>query len=88
MLAFVAFLFKKGLVAGTYLAAVRHAQIALGLGDPQMASMPKLEYVMKGLRRATSTRGKHTRLPITPAMLRRLKASWEKLPCREDAVKL
>ena len=91
LLAFVAFLFKEGLAAGTvklYLAAARHAQIALGLGDPRIASMPKLEYVMKGFRRATSTRGKRTRLPITPTVLRKLKASWEKLPCHEDAVML
>ena len=91
LLAFVAFLFKEGLVAGTvklYLAAVRHAQIALGFGDPRIASMPKLEYVMRGLRKATATRGKRARLPITPTMLRKLKASWERLPCREDAVML
>ena len=91
LLSFVAFLFKEGLSAGTvklYLAAVRHAQITLGLGDPRIANMPKLEYVMKGLRRATSTRGKRTRLPITPTVLRKLKASWERLPCREDAVML
>ena len=84
LLAFVAFLFKEGLAAGTaklYLAATRHAQIALGLGDPRIASMPKLEYVMKGFRRATSTRGKRTHLPITLTVLCKLKASWEKLPC-------
>ena len=72
LLAFVAFSFKEGLVAGTaklYLAAIRHAQIVLGFGYPRIASMPKLEYVMRGLRRATSTRGKCARLPITPTML-------------------
>ena len=49
--AFVAFLYKEGLSVSTvklYLAAVRHAQIALGFGDPRIASMPKLEYVIKG----------------------------------------
>ena len=49
---FEAHLYREGLVASTvksYLAAVRHAQIALGLGDPKMAGMPQLEYVTKGL---------------------------------------
>lgn len=72
----------------SYLAAVRHAQIALGLGDPRIASMPKLEYVTKGFRRTTSGREKRPRLPITPSILRRLKDSWERLPCREDAIML
>ncbi len=54
LMAFVASLYWQGLSAGTvksYLAAVRHAQIAVGLGDPRVASMPKLEYVTKGLRK-------------------------------------
>ena len=40
---FVASLYRGGLSGGTvksYLAAVRHAQIALGLGDPHSAEMP------------------------------------------------
>ena len=44
-------------MAGTvksYLAAVRHAQIAIGLGDPHMSDMPQLEYVVKGLRKKTA----------------------------------
>ena len=32
----------------SYLAAVRHAQIAMGLGDPVMVKMPHLQYVLKG----------------------------------------
>ncbi len=50
--AFVAFLFGQKLAAGSvknYLAAVRHAQIALGFGDPHMGNMPQLEYVVRGL---------------------------------------
>ena len=42
---FVAFMYQEGLSVGTmksYLAAVRHAQIALGLGDPVMVRMPQL----------------------------------------------
>ena len=49
--AFVAMLYTQGLASGTvksYLAAVRHAQIAIGQGDPQIGAMPQLEYVLKG----------------------------------------
>ena len=69
---FVAYLYKEGLKSGTaksYLAAVRHAQTALGLGDPQISEMPQLEYIMKGFKRQTAGFGKNTRLPITPRFL-------------------
>ena len=87
---FVAFVYKVGLAAGTVkpLAAVRHAQIALVLGDPNMACMPKLEYVTKGLWRKTAGRNKGPRLPITPTVLLKLKGCWERLPCKEDATML
>ena len=48
---FVAFMYQEGLSAGTmktYLAAVRHAQISMGLGDPLMVRMPQLQYVLRG----------------------------------------
>lgn len=54
---FVAFLFKDYLSRATvknYLAAVRYTQITLGLGDPEMSNMPKLEYVMKGSNKVQS----------------------------------
>ena len=72
----------------SYLAAVRHAQIAIGLGDPLMAGMPQLQYVLKGAHRNLAGRPKRTRLPITPQILRVLKNSWEHLPSRKDAVML
>ena len=46
---FVAFIYKEGLKAGTmksYLAATRHTQITLGLGNPHMENMGRLEYVI------------------------------------------
>ncbi len=75
--AFVAFLYRVGLTAGTiksYLSVVRHAQIALGLGDPGIGNMPQLQYVSKGVRKLTAGRQKRRRLPITPLIL---KLSWE-----------
>ena len=50
---FMAFLSEKGLKASTaksYMAAIRHSQIAMGLGDPKVGDMPQLEYVIKGLK--------------------------------------
>ena len=89
--AFVAFLFSQGLAASTmqsYLAAVRHAQIALGLGDPVMSGMPQLQYVLKGAKRKLVGTPRRVRLPITPEILRLLRASWERLPSQADAVML
>ncbi len=77
---FVAFLYGEGLMAGTvkcYLSAVRHTQIALGLGDPHVSAMPQLEYVIKGLKKKTAGRSSRDRRPITPPILRQLKRVWE-----------
>ena len=58
----------------SYLAAVRHEQISMGLGDPHITQMPQLEYVLKGSKRlATSETCK--RLLITPSILRQIKKS-------------
>ena len=49
---FVAYLYREGLSAGTvksYLAMVRHSQIAQG--DPQISEISRLEYIVKGMKR-------------------------------------
>ena len=77
--AFLAHLHTAGLAPGTaksYLAAVRHAQIAQGFGDPCMGSMPQLEYVVKGMKRTSRSAASRTRLPITPKILARLREVW------------
>ena len=64
---FVAFLFEAQLTGATvknYLAAVRYTQIALGLGDPEMSNMPKLEYVVKGFKHSAAFATSRTRLPL------------------------
>ena len=76
---FVAHLFVGGLSADTvksYLSAVHHAQIGLGLGDPDFPNMPQLEYIIKGYRRKSVKGGGRPRLPITPAILQALKVVW------------
>ena len=89
--AFVAALHTQGLAVGTvksYLAAMRHTQIAIGLGDPQIGSMPQLEYVLKGLKRRSAGRQGRPRLPITPTVLRQLKEVWARMPDRHNAAML
>ena len=73
---FVAFIYQEGLSAGTmesYLAALRHAQIALGLCDPVMVQMPQLQYVLWGAPRRLAGKVKRMRLPIAPEMLQGLR---------------
>ena len=75
---FVAFLYKDRLKAGTvksYLAAIRYAQITLGLGNPHMEDMARLEYVVQGVKRLASGPTR-TRLPITLPLLAQLRRSW------------
>lgn len=76
---FLAFLFQEGLSASSvkgYLSAVRHVQIALGLGDLKLGEMPQLEYSIKGLRRLYPGQCR-ARLPIMLDILCKLRKSWE-----------
>ena len=78
---FVAQLFLDDLKAGTvksYLAAVRHEQIGLGLGDPHMPDMPQLKYTIKGLKRKAVNGATRPHLPITPKILGALKQVWSR----------
>jgi len=52
----------------SYLAAVRHSQIALGLGDPHVGDMPQLEYVSKGIKKMTACRSL-TNYPLHPEVV-------------------
>ena len=77
---FVAFLAEQDLAPSsctTYLAAVRNAQIALGLPEPrEHSSLPLLKRVLAGIRRCRLQLGnssKKTRLPVTVELLKRMK---------------
>ena len=53
---FIAHLHSGKLTHGTmksYLVAVRYLQISMGLGNPRINEMPKLEHLMKGVKRAS-----------------------------------
>ena len=79
---YVAFLAEDGLAHSTiksYLSAVRQLQIAEGLPDPFLASMPRLEQVIKGIKVRQGKQGRKPRkkLPITPAILHKMRLAWE-----------
>ena len=76
---FVAQLAESGLAYGTvkcYLSAVRHLYISKGEGDPFAKSLPKLDYVLKGVKRQKGVQPSRPRLPITPAILRAMRSYW------------
>ena len=86
----MAFLYREGLKAGTvksYLAATRYTQIALGLGNPHIENMSKLEYVIQGVKRLTSG-PTCTRLPITLPLLAKLWGMWYAGQSKRDAMML
>ncbi len=89
---FVAFLAREGLKHGTikvYLSAVTYSQIAAGYKDPFATPWHRLEYVLKGIRRDQAENGikPKPRLPITPAILRKLKQVW-KVSCENHDTKM
>lgn len=77
---FVSALGKEGLKHSTikvYLSGVRFYQIAHGFGDPfrgSESSHPRLDYVMRGIKRAQAEGGVKLkpRLPVTPVILDKL----------------
>ena len=87
---FVVRMYGKQLADSTVkndLAAVRHTQIALGLGDSLMENMSRLEYVIKCLKRK-ARRAPRTRLPITLEVMTELRRAWQSLPVPQDTVML
>ena len=77
---YVAYLANEGVAHSSikcYLAALRHLHIEQDLGDPHISSMPKLELVTRGVKRAQSQTGKlRARQPITPELLTKMKIAW------------
>ena len=78
---YIACLGQEGLVHATiktYLAGVRQLQLASGFPDPGLTGLPQLQQVLKGVRVEQGKRGRAPRpcLPITPNILRRMRALW------------
>ena len=90
---YVAFLAKDGLkhkTIKTYLAGIRCFQIKMTLGNPFAKDLPRLEYVLIGIKRTEAHSGSpaKTRLPITINILHRLKDVWLATPLRPDRIML
>ena len=61
----------------TYLSAVRYLHIANNLQEPRTLPMPKLDLVERGIRSLKAQQPEsRPRLPITPTILRQLRALW------------
>ncbi len=64
-------------------------QISAGYHDPFTVSWPRLEYVLKGIKRPTGANKKSLqRLPITPQILRRIRNIWSQQPRDRDIIML
>ena len=79
---FVSQLAKDGLKHRTikaYLSAIRFLHIAEGRGDPFLSPLNRLHYTIRGVKRVEASRGSNSRerLPISPGILRQIKAIWE-----------
>lgn len=79
---YVACIGQQGLAHNTiktYLSGLRQSQITLGLPEPHLGDMPRLQQIIRGVQveRGKAGRTPRPRLPITPSILRRLKAVWE-----------
>ena len=76
---YISHLANSGLAFGTiktYLAAIRYLQISQDLPEPRADPMPKLSLVQRGIQRSRPQSAGKPRLPITPTILRQLKALW------------
>lgn len=90
-MAFVALLYQEKLSGSTvknYLAATRYTQISLGMGDPNIGDMVRLDYVVKGLKRISTAAPSRPRLPITPEILGQLRNVWQTWRAQRDAAML
>ena len=88
---YISHLANSGLAFGTiktYLAAIRYLQISQDLPEPRADPMPKLSLVQRGIKRSRLQSAGKPRLPITPAILRQLKALWAGQTIEFDTVML
>ena len=72
-----------------YISGLRHLQVAAGLPEPfKMHPWPRLEYVLKGIKwsqaEGPSSAAQKDRLPITPDILRKIKALWSQQQLSAD----
>jgi len=63
----------------SYMAGIRHLHLEQGIGNPFQPTLPRLHYVLHGVKRSQEEEGAtgKERLPITPLMLRQIQAVWD-----------
>ena len=74
-----------------YLSTIRYLQIMSGFGDPDMTSMPVLDYLLKGVKREQAKHNPEStrsRLPITPEIIRSLRSELYKEPTKWNNIML
>ena len=89
----MSYLAKQGLRHRTlkaYLSAIRHLHIAEGMEDPFQAHFHRLHYTLSGIKRSECEHAgvKRVRLPITPPILRQMRAGWSATATDPDTVML
>ena len=88
---FVAYLEQDRLAYGTikcYLSAFCHLQISRGQGDLFSSRLPRLDYVLLGVKRLQGSLQTRPLLPITPEILRALHRDWSPRASQFDIVML
>ena len=90
---FASYLADSGLKHRTiksYLSAIRFLHISEGMPDPFQASLTRLHYVLRGIKKneAEHGSGSRERLPITPQILRKIKEVWDHSSTSTDVVML
>ena len=61
----------------TCLSGVRYFHIKAGVADPFQGAVPRLDYIMRGIKKNEARMGEASRdRPITPDFMRRLKEVW------------
>ena len=82
---YVSKLADQGLAHSTikaYLSAARHLHISSGFPEPRLGDMPRLSQIMKGIKSHQAKQGRKPkpRLPITPAILQKIRKEIFKNP--------
>ena len=76
---FAAFLAHQGLKPqsiSVYLAAIRHLQVSAGLDPAPRDLWPRLQYVLKGIKRSQVPAPQQARLPVTIGIMLCLQEVW------------
>ena len=88
---FAACLGREGLkfqTIKTYLAGIRHSHIEAGFPAPPPGAWPRLQLVLRGIRKQAASAPAGPRLPITPDILRLLHSYWSQQAQDPDTIML